>query len=618
MKALLAWIDDRTGLLTAWRGQKERTQPYCCCLGSILPSMILFAFAMQIVTGLVLWMYYSPGAQSAWESVWYLQYQVAGGWLLRAVHHYSAQVMVALIGIYVLGMIASGGYRAPREFVFWVAMIMGMVGLGLLLTGDLLSWDQNGYWSTMVRVKFLLLLPGIGESLFKLAAGGPTFGHHTLTRFFALHAGVFSGLMLGIMALHHYLVRRADKAVAATAPRSTWFWPNQALKNAAGWLAVLVLVGLLIGQHGFRGTHNDGAMAERFGIGLGAPADPADAYKAARPEWAFIGLYQLTHSFPGDAIGDTGISWKAVPIFVIPTILVVLFFAMPVVGRWRVGHAFNRLATLAVLVAIGWLSVLSILHDRHNAEHQLALDEGRAAGVRARELAAAPAGIPVGGALTLVRNDAKIQGPLLFQQHCAACHARQDAEGGGIAAKSDANPDKLDGAPNLHGFGSAPWITGFLNPKEITTPKYFGKTAFKDGKMSKFVRGSLKELLDDEELQKLYPQMIELLAAESQRTTDTAAPAAEQSELLENFTCTDCHKFHDKGSAGSAPDLTGYGSREWLLGILANPAHERFYGGNNDRMPAYAKDAAKPEANLLSPAQLEMLVDWLQGRWYKP
>lgn len=617
MKALLAWIDDRTGLATAWRGQKERSQPYSCCAGSILPSMILFAFVVQILTGLVLWMYYSPGAQTAWESVWYLETQVVGGWLLRAVHHMAAQLMVGLIGLYLLGLIVSGGYRAPREFVFWSAMLLGMVGLGLLLTGDLLSWDQNGYWATQVRVKFLLLLPVIGEPLFKLAAGGPNFGHHTLTRFFALHAGVFSGLLLGLMVLHFYLLRRADNGLAATAPRSTWFWPNQALKNTTGWLAVLVLVGVLIGAHSWMGGHHGTTAAERYAIGLGAPADPAEAYKAARPEWAFVGLYELTHSFPGDGIGTSGISWKAVPIFVIPTILVVLFFAMPVVGRVGIGHAFNLLATVAVLGAIGVLSFLSIRHDRHNEEHQLALKEGREAALRARQLAAAPAGIPVSGALTLVRHDAKIQGPLLFKQYCAACHAYQDAQGNGIASKA-AEDDKPNGAPNLYGFANAAWIGGFLNAKEISTPKYFGKTAFKEGKMAKFVKGGLKELLADEDLKKSFPPMLEVLAAEGQRTPQSAAPAEEKTALLEDFTCVDCHKFHDKGSAGNAPDLTGYGSREWLLGIISNPTHERFYGPRNDRMPAYAKDAAKPEENLLTPAQLELLVDWLRGQWFEP
>ncbi len=313
MNALMQWIDERTGLRTAWRARMDRSIPSRSSLSAMWASMIVFAFVVQVITGLVLWMYYSPSAQSAWESVYYVQYQVLGGWLVRGIHHYAAQVMVAMIGLYLLSMIFSGGYRAPREFVFWVALFTGMVGLGLLLTGDLLSWDQNGFWATQVRTKFLTLLPWVGGDLFKLAAGGPAFGHHTLTRFFALHAGVFSGLMLVLLVLHQYLLHRAESAEVATAPRKLWFWPNQAVRNTAGWLVVAVVVGLLMSQHALTGPKHPGQpAAERFGIGLGAPADPADAYAAARPEWAFLGLYELTHSFPAERIPGLGVSWQVV------------------------------------------------------------------------------------------------------------------------------------------------------------------------------------------------------------------------------------------------------------------------------------------------------------------
>lgn len=612
MNALLNWIDDRTGIRTAWQQCRDRMVPSRGSLSAMWASAIVFAFVVEVITGLVLWMYYSPSSQSAWESVYYLEYQVAGGWLLRAVHHYAAQVMVAMIGLYLLSMILSGGYRVPREFVFWVALLMGMIGLGLLLTGDLLSWDQNGFWATQVRTKFLTLLPGIGEDLFKLAAGGPAFGHHTLTRFFALHAGVFSALMLILVVIHQRLLHRAEAAEIATAPRKLWFWPNQALRNTIGWLAFLIVVGLLIGRHSLLApSHPHQPAAEEFGIGLGSPADPADAYAAARPEWAFLGLYQLTHIFPGDAIPGLGVSWKAVPIFVLPTILVLLFFAMPVVGRARVGHGFNVLVTVGLLGAIGWLSYLSIKDDLANTEHQTALAEGREAGLRARQLAQGPAGIPATGALTLLRNDAKTQGPRLFKQHCASCHEYLDPSGKGFDLEKPS-------APNLHGFASATWIRGFMDPKQIASEKYFGKTAFASGKMAKFVAGGLKELLADEELKKSYPKLIEALANESKDGAATAKVDDKTLTLLEDFTCTDCHKFHGKGSLGSAPDLTGYGSREWIIGIISDPTHQRFYRDKNDRMPAYAKNPARPEENILSAEQVQMIADWLRGQWYEP
>ena len=88
--------------------------------------------------------------------------------------------------------------------------------------------------------------------------------------------------------------------------------------------------------------------------------------------------------------------------------------------------------------------------------------------------------------------------------------------------------------------------------------------------------------------------------------------------LASDEKCAGCHKFGDAGSLGTAPDLTGYGSEEWLRELIANPAHERFYADQNDRMPAFAKDRANPKNNQLSPKELDMLVKWLRGDWYKP
>ena len=210
MRALYHWIDDRTGLGEAIGNLRAATVPGRACLCRSLPFALVFMFLVQGITGLFLLMYYSPGAQSAWESVYFLQHDVLGGWLLRAVHHYSGQAILVLVGIYLVGMILAGRYRPPREFVFWVVVFLGLVTLGSLLTGDLLAWDQNSQSATLVRVKFLTLLPVVGGDLFKLAAGGPSFGHLTLTRFLALHTVVLAGAFLGLLVAAR-LVRPSDQ-----------------------------------------------------------------------------------------------------------------------------------------------------------------------------------------------------------------------------------------------------------------------------------------------------------------------------------------------------------------------------------------------------------------------
>jgi ubiquinol-cytochrome c reductase cytochrome b subunit len=86
--------------------------------------------------------------------------------------------------------------------------------------------------------------------------------------------------------------------------------------------------------------------------------------------------------------------------------------------------------------------------------------------------------------------------------------------------------------------------------------------------------------------------------------------------MVDDFGCTNCHKFHKSGSLGSAPELTGYGSAEWIAGIVRNPANRHYYGKLNDRMPAYV-GSNDPAQNTLSAEQIKLLVDWLRGDWYE-
>ena len=162
MNAFLEWLDDRTNICTAYKNCETRPLPGGARWTRVWPCTIIFTFAVQVITGLVLWMYYSPSAQSAWESVYYIQHNVWGGWLLRAIHHYSGQALLVLVALYVIQLVLTWKCRAPREFVFWTAVFMGLCTLALLLTGDLLAWDQNSQSATLVRVNFLMLLPLVG------------------------------------------------------------------------------------------------------------------------------------------------------------------------------------------------------------------------------------------------------------------------------------------------------------------------------------------------------------------------------------------------------------------------------------------------------------------------
>jgi ubiquinol-cytochrome c reductase cytochrome b subunit len=281
------------------------------------------------------------------------------------------------------------------------------------------------------------------------------------------------------------------------------------------------------------------------------------------------------------------------------------------------------------------------------------------------------------GAVHLLRNDPLTQGPKLFGRHCASCHDyRPDGEGyegptfatlqspkvdekGQVVRDDQGNPvyeDTVAGAPNLYGFGSVRWIEHLLdheawkhsefgapvastdpnvaadkeNPDNYKRPAiadYFGNTAHKDGDMAGWLESDGEELLYETKDGKRTPKperhkIAVALAAQAQRPTRPGEAAFDKQDIAEGIAliqenCTGCHRFGDQGDLGSAPDLTGYGSYEWMMGLVSDPTNERFYRDTNDRMPCFALDLEHPERNNISPREISLIVDWLRGQYYK-
>lgn len=592
MKPMLDWLDQRTGYKKLVHEALFENVPGGARWRYVWGSTLVFCFAIQVVTGLALWIAYSPSSQTAWESVYFIQHQMWGGWFLRGLHHYTAQAMTVLLVIHLMQVVIDGAYRAPREVNFWTGILLLLLVLALSLTGYLLPWDQKGFWATKVATNIAAITPVIGPALQTVIVGGSDYGHHTLTRFFALHAGIIPGAIILFIVAHVYLFRR--HGLTPKEPRrkpDAAFWPDQVLRDAVACLAVLlVVVYLTIRYHG---------------ADLGAPADPSEQFSAARPEWYFLFLFELLKYFPG----GTEV-WGAI---ILPGLLMLVLAAMPFIGNWRLGHRFNVGFLWVMLAGAGGLTLLALRADRKNPDYLLAVEGARRDAQRVVVLAKAPTGIPVSGAVTLLREDALTQGPKLFAKNCASCHRYDGHDGLGGQPK-----DPVSGA-DLKGFATRAWLTGLLDPEKIDSPHYYGGTKFKGGKMSKYVKEDVAEFSAENKV--LLQKAIAALSAEArlkgQREIDRRDEA-----LIEEGTkaligtamgCMDCHKFHDSGEElGLAPDLTGYGSREWLVAFIANPEHERFFGERNDRMPAFG------EEKQLTPLEIGLIADWLRGEWYEP
>jgi ubiquinol-cytochrome c reductase cytochrome b subunit len=599
------WLDDRTGYRDILHGMLFENIPGGSRWRYVWGSTLVFTFSVQLITGFFLWMAYSPSSSTAWESVYYIQNRMWGGWLLRGIHHFTAQAMIVLVALHMLQVIIDGAYRAPREVNFWVGLILLQIVLGLSLTGYLLPWDQKGYWATQVATNIAASIPGVGPAIQKLIVGGEQYGHHTLTRFFALHAGLLPALMIAFTAFHIYVFRR--HGIHHKEPRKgpdKPFWVDQVLKDAIACLAVLMVVLLLCLKPAIRHGFADTGM---LGAELGAPAEPSESYGAARPEWYFLFLFQFLKLpwFKGEN--------EFLGAVVIPGAVMLLLFLMPIIGRWKLGHRFNIALILALFLGAGVLTTAALVEDLRKPDYKSAVAQAARDADRARALATD--GIPPGGAIALLRNDPFTQGPRIFAQHCAACHRYDGEDALGTKPELAKQPQS---APDLKGFASREWLKGLFDPTKIDTEKYFGGTKFKGSGMSEFVHDEVAKA--DAAGKKEIEQIIAALSAEAhlpaQRKADAddAATIATGRKLIsqsENFECTQCHRFDGAGKT-KAPDLTGYGSRQWMIDFLHNPAHKRFYGEKNDRMPPFG------EKQLLTDRQIEMVVDWLRGEWYEP
>jgi ubiquinol-cytochrome c reductase cytochrome b subunit len=596
-----AWhegLDQRTGLVTAARRMFCENIPGGARWRYVWGKLVLFAFLVQVVTGFFLLAHYSPSAHTAWESVHHLQHHVPGGAVLRGLHSVSAQLFVVLLALHVMQMVIFRAYRAPREVGFLLVLLLLPLAIGSSVTGWLLPYDEKGFWAARVPLNLLGLVPVVGPALQKLLIGGTDFGHYTLTRFAALHTVLLPLLLGGVLAVCFFLERRHGLPARPHPGRPDQpYWPDQALRDAAACLAVFATALFLVWLPQLSG-------AGRPGVELFAPAELSETYAAARPEWFMLWLFQFLKLFPSGTE-----LWGAV---ILPTLALLILAIMPWVGRWKLGAVFNTGFVLALAAGAAVLTASAIRADRQDAHYQAAVRQAKAAAQRAHELATASQGIPPAGALSLVRADSFLQGPRLFARHCASCHRYEGHDGLG------STPKGAPSASDLKGFASREWIAGLLDPARVSSPQYFGGTQFANGKMARFVKKELADLPPDRKV-RLQTAIIALSAEarlKSQRSRDARDQEAIQQgrQLLasEGLRCTECHAFRKPDEDATAPELTGYGSRDWLVRFISNPAAPHFFGERNDRMPAFGDD------KVLTPEAIGLIADWLRGEWYEP
>jgi len=303
LKQIWRWFDDLTGASKTAGWILAHPVPRTKKIGwfYVLGSATLFVFLLQVVTGIALASAYVTGSGQAYDSLRFITMNPVGR-IIRGIHYFGASAMIILIGIHAIRVYLMGAYKYPRQ-MNW------LTGVGLLLftilmcfTGQLLRWDQNGFWTAVVASEQAGRMPVIGSWLGHFLLAGSTVGGATLSRFFAAHVFFVPALIFLFLGLHLYLVLyngiseppKGGRPVDPRTYRATYhaelerdgvpFWPDAAWRDIVfGLLVVLVIVGLAIA------------------VGpapLGRPPDPTIIQASPRPDWYFLWYFALLTLIP--------------------------------------------------------------------------------------------------------------------------------------------------------------------------------------------------------------------------------------------------------------------------------------------------------------------------------
>lgn len=179
-----------------------------------LGVLVTALFVLLTLTGVLLMFYYVPTVERAYSNIVDLQTRVAFGQLLRNMHRWGAHLMVLGAVLHMLRVFYTGAYKPPREFNWAVGVILLILTLGASFTGYLLPWDQLSYWAITVGTSIAAYEPLMGAMVKRILLGGPEVGQEALTRFYALHIMVIPGLLMLLISLHLWRVRK-DGGLAA-------------------------------------------------------------------------------------------------------------------------------------------------------------------------------------------------------------------------------------------------------------------------------------------------------------------------------------------------------------------------------------------------------------------
>jgi ubiquinol-cytochrome c reductase cytochrome b subunit len=259
--------------------------------------VLTFVLALQIVTGVVLAMHYTPNVDMAFGSVEHIMRDVNGGVMLRYLHANGASLFFFAVYCHIFRGLYYGSYKAPREVTWVIGMIIYFLMIATAFMGYVLPWGQMSFWGATVITGLFGAIPGVGTALQEWLLGGFAIGNPTLNRFFSLHY-LLPFVIAALVAVHIWAfhttgnnnptgveVRRDSKAEveADTVP----FWPYYVIKDLFALCVILMIFFAIVGfMPNYLGDPDNYIQANPL-------ATPAHIV----PEWYLLPFYAILRTF---------------------------------------------------------------------------------------------------------------------------------------------------------------------------------------------------------------------------------------------------------------------------------------------------------------------------------
>jgi cytochrome b6 len=357
---LAKWFQDRVSYQGALEHAQHKTVPegkhfFWYFFG----GTSLFFFLVQIVTGLFLLLYYKPTAVSAYESVHFIESQVAFGWLIRNVHAWSSNLMILSLFFHMFSNWFVKGYRKPREMTWVSGALLLFLAMGFGFSGYLLPWNKLSFFATKVGTEIAASTPFIGDFLVRFLRGGEEVTGATLTRLFAIHVTILPLITAIFIGVHLYMVQAQGMSnpIGEKVKREMKFFPDFLYREIAVWSGCLILLAFLAVYFPFDSVFIPLELQEKA-----SPFDPTP--NGIKPEWYFMFMFQALKYIPGQILGMNG------------KVIAVLFFgagglmlvALPFWDRWANREKKHWLPTvigIGVLIFIIVLTIAGYLDTGH-------------------------------------------------------------------------------------------------------------------------------------------------------------------------------------------------------------------------------------------------------------